>query len=71
MTVTYKKNIERTHTGMLIAHVYRYNENNERHTVGLNFFGNFWFESEERSFKRAHKWADNIISVCQEHEVIV
>lgn len=65
----YYKDIQSSSTGMVIAKVY--DENME--CKGLEFFTQFFTtnKSVEKSFKKAHKWADERIAICERNESIV
>lgn len=59
----YRKEIEITDTGMIVAEIYR----NETR-VGLNFFSQYPWRTKERTAELAHKWADNWIEYCKKYE---
>lgn len=65
----YRKQIEITHTGMVIASVYRVKAGVEE-KVGLNFFSPFisTIKSIENKAILAHKWADDYIKMCERQE---
>lgn len=63
----YRKNIEATSTGMVVAKVF----SADGRCVGLEFFSNFFRSSPaalEKNFKKAHKWDDRVIELCEEWE---
>ena len=62
----YKKEIEITSTGMVIAKVV----DEKGSAKGLEFFSQFIStnSSVERSCKKAHAWANERIAVCERQE---
>lgn len=66
MTDEYRKKIEITDTGMVIASVFDANGNRK----GLEFFTQFISTNNavERSLKKAHAWADQRIHLCMLYE---
>ena len=60
----YKKDIKRMSTGMVVAKVHR----EDGTSCGLEFF-NFPFDSDEKRYIKAHKWADKIIEGCKKYEI--
>jgi hypothetical protein len=64
--MTYQKNIERYFTGMVVARVVR----SDGVVVGSEYFCGYPFETERHKFKRAHKWADELIKVLEKYEAI-
>lgn len=67
----YRKKIEVTPTGMVIASVL----SADGRCVGLSFFSGWaYFRPSPTNVKRncnaAHKWADKMIKVCEDGEVM-
>lgn len=64
----YRKKIEVTDTGMVVASVFAA----DGRRIGLEFF-NSWFVNSPRTLVKkigsAHKWADRMIEICSEGEV--
>ena len=61
--ISYRKNIEITDTGMVIASVY----SSDGRRTGLKFFTGI-FSSVVDKAKKAHAWADRHILICQNWE---
>jgi hypothetical protein len=61
----YKKYVEVTDTGMVIASVY-FGDNRK----GVEFFSSLFGSNKsiEKRCRRAHKWADERIKVCARQE---
>lgn len=64
----YRKEIQISSTGMVIAHVYAYAADGyQLRCTGLAFFDGL-FDSIERRAEKAHAWADKRIALCVKHE---
>lgn len=59
----YRKEIQLTPSGMVIARVYRRDISS-----GYSFFHGL-FDNTEKRFQKAHKWADNLIELCEKYEI--
>jgi len=67
MDKKYYKEVEVSDFGMVIARVFK----SDGRRVGLEFFSNSWKFGENAikdKCKRAHKWCDERIKTCVEHE---
>jgi len=63
----YTKEIEVSSTGMVIARV----KDSKGNTKGLEFFGSIIRTNKavEKKCKKAHKWADDRIAMCERQEI--
>ena len=63
----YKKEIEVTSTGMVVARV----KDELGNTKGLEFFSALISTNKavERKCKKAHSWADERIKICERQEI--
>lgn len=66
--MAYRKKIEVTDTGMVVAQVYA----DDGRRVGLDFFTPFplyrTVKAIEAQAKKAHKWADDYMVMCERSE---
>lgn len=60
----YKKTVTRSFVGTITVSI----EDDLGRCCGVEFFDGYPFESEESKFKRAHKWADNLIQTLMKYE---
>lgn len=65
--MNYRKDIEVTSTGMVVAKVM----DSDGRVKGLEFFSAFIRTNKavEKQCKKAHKWADERIAICKRQEV--